>query len=101
MYQGDQRNWGSKEKNAGYPGLTLQDIFKNNYSGEIEQLIAKIQRNIDILAENKDINITLMKKTKAEICKKIKEVEDSYAVKDGQAKQPVAKAIVEIPDELE
>ncbi len=73
--------------------LQSKTSLKNNYFGGVEQQLTKMQHDIDRLqtqqADNQEIYITLMKKTKADIWRKIKEVEDGDAVKDGQLMKPL------------
>ncbi len=73
--------------------LQSNTSLKNNYFGGVEQSLTKMKSDIDRLqcqqADNQEIYITLMKKTKANIWRKIKEVEDGDAVKDGQLMQPL------------
>jgi hypothetical protein len=73
--------------------LQSKTSLKNNYFGEGEQQLTKMQHDIDRLQaqqkDNQKIYNTLMNKTKAKMWRKIKEVEDGDAVKDDQPKQPV------------
>ena len=61
---------------------------KKNYFSGFQQEIDQMQLDIDRLqtqqAENREIYITLMKKTKDEIWKKIKELKDGGAAKHGE-----------------
>ena len=73
-------------------GIMQKSSLKNDYLAATEQMVAKMQKDIDALlnkqAKHQNVFTQLMRETKDTILKKIKEVEDGVAVQDPKIDYP-------------